>query len=42
MKELFGGGDPVKLERAAIIVNRGWIPAQLKDKTTRPTEVNSR
>lgn len=42
MKELWGGGDPVKVERAAIIVNRGWIPASLKDKTSRPTEVNSR
>ena len=42
MKELFGGNDPVKIERAAIIVNRGWIPAHLKNKTTRPTEVNSR
>ena len=42
MKELWNGGDAVKVERAAIIVNRGWIPATLKDKTTRPTEVNSR
>ena len=42
MKELFNGGDPVKIERSAIIVNRGWIPLELKDKRTRPTEVNSR
>jgi len=42
MKELFADGDPVKIERAAIIVNRGWIPAHLRDKRTRPTEVNSR
>lgn len=42
MKELWGGGDPVKLERAAIVVNRGWIPANKKDKRTRPTEINSR
>ena len=42
MKELIGDGDPVKIERAAIIVNRGWIPATLRDKKTRPNEVNSR
>ena len=42
MKELIGDGDPVKIERAAIIVNRGWIPATLRDKRTRPNEVNSR
>jgi hypothetical protein len=42
MKELQNDGDPVKVERAAIIVNRGWIPAHLRDKRTRPTEVNSR
>jgi hypothetical protein len=42
MKELFGGNDPVKVERAAIIVNRGWIPASLRDKRSRPTELNSR
>jgi hypothetical protein len=41
-KELFNGGDPTKIERSAIIVNRGWIPVQLKDKRTRPSEVNSR
>jgi len=42
MKELIGGGDPVKIERSAIIINRGWIPANLRDKKMRPTEVNSR
>jgi cytochrome oxidase assembly protein ShyY1 len=42
MKELAGDGDPIKIERAAIIVNRGWIPAKLRDKRTRPNEVNSR
>jgi cytochrome oxidase assembly protein ShyY1 len=42
MKELWGGGDPVKLDRAAIVVNRGWIPASKRDKRTRPTEINSR
>ena len=34
--------DPIKIERAALIVNRGWIPAHLRDKRTRPTEINSR
>lgn len=41
-KELFAGNQPVKIDRSAIIVNRGWIPATLKDKRTRPTEINSR
>merc|ERR1712086_269284 len=36
------GGDPVSIERAALIVNRGWIPASLRDKRSRPDEVNSR
>ena len=34
--------DPVTIERAAIVVNRGWIPASLKDKRMRPNDVNSR
>ena len=42
MKDLFKGGDPVHIERSAIIINRGWIPAQLRDKRSRPNEVNSR
>ena len=41
-KELLNDGDPVKIERAAIIVNRGWIPANLRDKRARPNELNSR
>jgi len=32
----------VNIERAAIIVNRGWIPANLKDKRSRPNEINTR
>lgn len=40
-KSLFEGGDPVKIERAAIIINRGWIPANLRDRKLRP-EINSR
>lgn len=38
---LLGGQDPVKIERAAIIVNRGWIPANLRDRSARP-ELNTR
>jgi len=41
-RELINGGDPVSVERAALIVNRGWIPASLRDKRSRPEEVNSR
>ena len=41
-KNLLNGDDPVKIERAAIIVNRGWIPYKLRDRKTRPTEINSR
>jgi cytochrome oxidase assembly protein ShyY1 len=29
-------------ERAAIIVNRGWIPAEMKDRKTRPWEKTTR
>lgn len=31
-----------EIERAAIIVNRGWIPYNLKDKRSRPWEQNNR
>lgn len=41
-KKVFAKEDPVNIERAAIIVNRGWIPAHLKDKRSRPNEINSR
>lgn len=41
-KNLIGGADPVIVDRAALIVNRGWIPAHLKDKRSRPNELNSR
>ena len=37
----FEGKDPIAIERAAIIVNRGWIPAQYRDKRSRPDERNS-
>ena len=32
----------IEIERAAVIVNRGWIPYSLKDKRSRPWEQNSR
>lgn len=35
-------GDPIKVDRSAIIVNRGWIPAAYRDKRSRPQEQNSR
>ena len=35
-------GDPISIDRAAIIVNRGWIPAAYRSKASRPQEVNSR
>jgi cytochrome oxidase assembly protein ShyY1 len=42
-KELFAGNPTTKVDRSAIIVNRGWIPAHLRDKRNRPTtELNSR
>lgn len=41
-EKTFANQDPVSIERAAIIVNRGWIPAELKDKRSRPHETNSR
>lgn len=41
-KNTFEKKDPVKIDRAAIIVNRGWIPAQYRDKRSRPEEVNTR
>lgn len=34
-------GDPVTIERAAIVVNRGWIHARYRDKRSRPGEVNT-
>ena len=42
MKSVLNKTDPINVERSAIIVNRGWIPANLKDKRMRPNDVNSR
>lgn len=41
-KNLFNKEDPVLIERAALIINRGWIPAEYKDKRSRPNEINTR
>jgi hypothetical protein len=41
-KQAFAKEDPVNIERAALIVNRGWIPAEYKDKRSRPNEINTR
>jgi hypothetical protein len=41
-QKAFAKEDPVSVERAAIIVNRGWIPAELKDRRSRAHELNSR
>ncbi len=35
-------GDPISVERAAIIVRRGWVPASYREKSSRPQETNSR
>jgi hypothetical protein len=40
MANLFADKDSVKIERAAVIINRGWIPANLRDRKTRPLEMN--
>lgn len=42
LNKLAAGEDPVKVERAALIVNRGWIPANMRDRSARPTELNTR
>jgi len=40
-KGLKDGKDPISIERAALIVKRGWIPEQFKLKSSRPDEINS-
>ena len=37
-KNAFEKTDTVNIVRAAIIINRGWIPAQFRDKRSRPNE----
>lgn len=39
-RELINGGDFTKIERSAIIINRGWIPVHLANKRNRPNEIN--
>lgn len=34
--------DPISVDRAALVVRRGWVPAQYREKISRPSEVNSR
>lgn len=41
LEKAFAEKDPISIDRSAIIINRGWIPAELKDKRSRP-ELNSR
>lgn len=41
-KKKFAKKDPISIERAALILNRGWIPEELKDKRSRPNELNTR
>jgi cytochrome oxidase assembly protein ShyY1 len=41
LRAAFAKEDPISIDRAAIIVNRGWIPQVLKDKRSRP-EPNTR
>ena len=40
-KKLFAKEDPINITRSALILNRGWIPVELKDRKTRQNEVNS-
>ena len=42
LKDAFAKQDPVSVDRSAIIINRGWIPAELKDPRSRPQELNTR
>ena len=34
--------DPISIERSALIVRRGWIPAAFREKSSRPKELNSK
>ena len=37
-----GTQKPIIVDRSAVIVNRGWIPYELKDKRSRPWEIGTR
>lgn len=41
-QKTFAKEDPISIDRSAIIINRGWIPAELKDRRSRPNEINTR
>lgn len=41
LKNQIEGKDPTVIEKAAVIINRGWIPADKKDRTTRPRDVHT-
>lgn len=41
-KNVYQEKDPVHIERAALILNRGWIPKDLKLRSSRPFEEDTR
>ena len=34
--------DPISIERSALVVRRGWVPAKYREKSSRPREINSK
>merc|ERR1712195_5953 len=43
MQEAFADSDAsIKVERAALIVKRGWVSARYRDKRSRPMETNTK
>ena len=34
--------DPISIERSALVVRRGWVPAKYREKSSRPMEINSK
>lgn len=41
-RKSFAMEDPISVERAALIVRRGWVPHTYREKSSRPNEINSR
>jgi len=41
IKRKLQGKDPTVIEKSAVIINRGWIPASKKDRLTRPRDVHT-
>lgn len=35
------GKDSVIIDKSALLVNRGWIPAEKKDRLTRPRDIHT-